>query len=69
MDTSISDEDRSQLEQLYTEYFHSVGRARDALHSHGANSEHFREEDTKVGELRRQIRELLGTATKWDEWE
>ena len=69
MGTSVSNEDNAQLERLYTEYFHSVGRARDALLSHGMNSELFREEDTKVGALRRQIRELLGTATKWDEWE
>jgi hypothetical protein len=69
MGTSVSNEDGAQLERFYTEYYHSVGRARDALHSHGMNSELFREEDTKVGALRRQIRELLGAATKWDEWE
>jgi hypothetical protein len=69
MDTSVSNEDIAQLERLYAEYHQSVGRALNALRSHGMNSDLFREEDTKVGALRRQIRELLGTATRWDEWE
>lgn len=63
------DEDRMELERLYTEYFYSVGYARDALHAYGMHSEVFREKDTKVGTLRRQIRDFLGAATKWDEWE
>lgn len=63
------DEDSTELGRLYTEYFHSVGLAREALHSSGMHSELFRERDTRVGALRRQIREILGAATKWDEWE
>lgn len=69
MGTSDSSEDSARLEQLYAEYYRSVGRAREALHSHGMNSEFFRAEDTKVAALRREIRELLGAATQWDEWE
>ena len=65
----ISNENVSELERLYTEYFHSVGLAHEALHAHGMNSKLFRESDNKVGALRRQIRELLGAATDWDEWE
>jgi len=67
--SSNSNENNVEIERLYTEYLHSVEHARDALRSDGANSELFRKTDSEVGALRRKIKELLGAATEWDEWE
>lgn len=66
---SVSSGDGAELERLYTQYLHAVERAHETLRSHGMNSEIFRKSDGEIEILRGRIKELLGAATEWDEWE